>query len=300
MRYFSLKRRFTMKRVGELSLLDSQAALLVSEGSERTLVISDLHIGWEIPLADEGIYVPSQTRRLLEKLKGIIISEKPDRLLVLGDVKHTFSKIETEEWRDVPMFFEEICSLVAKVQVVPGNHDGDIEALLPENVEILPSRGVIIGDVGFFHGHTWPFLKMLNCRNLVIGHVHPVVTFRDPMGFRITRQVWVKAPCNSRILAESMLRAHNVKVKKKRSVEDVLESLNISLNVNNIIIMPSFNNFLGGQAINDYGLAREQRFSGFIGPVLRSGSVDFENAEIYLLDGTFLGTINHLRRVKGV
>ena len=288
-----------MKRIGELRLLGSQASLLVSEGSKKTLVISDLHIGWEIPLVDEGIHVPSQTGRLLRKLKGIIASEKPDRLLVLGDVKHTFSKIETEEWRDVPMFFEEICKLVTRVQVVPGNHDGDIEALLPESVEVLPSRGVIIGDVGFFHGHTWPFLEMLNCRNLVIGHVHPVVTFRDPLGFRITRQVWVKAPCNSRILAKSMLRVHNIKVGKKRSVEDVLKDLNVSLSVNNLIIMPSFNDFLGGQAINDHGLARERKFSGFIGPILRSGSIDFENAEIYLLDGTFLGTLNHLRKIRG-
>jgi hypothetical protein len=34
-----------------------------------------------------------------------------------------------------------------------------------------------------------------------------------------------------------------------------------------------------------------------IGPVLRSEAVDLDNAEIYLLDGTYLGTLNQLRRL---
>jgi hypothetical protein len=32
-----------------------------------------------------------------------------------------------------------------------------------------------------------------------------------------------------------------------------------------------------------------------VGPVLRASAVDIENAETYLLDGTFLGTIKQLR-----
>ena len=60
--------------------------------------------------------------------------------------------------------------------------------------------------------------------------------------------------------------------------------------------MPSFNDFLGGQAINRriVGGSKESR-AEYIGPVLRSGAVDLDNAEVYLLDGTFLGKIEHLR-----
>ncbi len=287
------------EKSGNLNLLSPYAALVINEDSKKTLVISDLHIGWEIALIEDGIYVPSQTAKLLERLKQIIALEKPDRLLILGDVKHTVAKIETEEWRDVPRFFEEICRIVPQVQVVPGNHDGEIEALLPEKVAILPPRGIIIGDTGFFHGHAWPFLEMLGCRTLVIGHVHPVITFKDPIGFRITRQVWVKAPCNSRMLAKSMLKGHNLRARGKGGVDDLLEKLDIPLNVETLIIMPSFNDFLGGQTINIYGLTRQQKFKGFIGSVLRSGSIDFEKAEIYLLDGTFLGELSRLRKLTG-
>ncbi len=285
------------KKDGKINLLSPYAALILNADSKKILVISDLHIGWEISLIEEGIYVPSQTSKLIEKLKRLIALEKPDSLLILGDVKHTVAKIETEEWRDVPRFFEEICEVVPQVQIVPGNHDGDIEALLPEEVTILPPRGIIIGEVGLFHGHAWPILEMLNCKTLVIGHVHPVITFKDPIGFRITRQVWVKAPCNTRILAKSMLKAHNLKVKREEKIEDLLKKLNISLNARNLIIMPSFNDFLGGQSINSYSLMRQQKFKDFIGPILRSGSIDFEKAEIYLLDGTFLGYLSRLREI---
>jgi hypothetical protein len=286
------------KRSGKLSLLSPHAALSITHNSEKILVISDLHIGWEMSLIEEGIHVPSQTVKLLERLKQIISSESPDRLLILGDIKHTVAKIETEEWRDVPMFFDEVSKIVPLVQILPGNHDGDIEALLPENVMVLPPRGITIGDFGLFHGHSWPVLEILGCRTLVIGHVHPVITFRDPIGFRITRQVWVKAPCNSSMLARAMLKGHGLKIRRKESLDEALGRLDVSLGVSNLIIMPSFNDFLGGQTINTYGLTRKERFKGFIGPVLRSGSIDFENAEIYLLDGTFLGSLGRLRKFR--
>ena len=279
-----------------LRIVSPYAALIINNGDERTLVISDLHIGWEISLVEEGIYIPSQTKRLLMRLKEIIFSERPDRLIILGDVKHTIAKIEAEEWRDVPDFFENILGMISKVQIVPGNHDGEIEALLPDGVDLLPSRGTTIGDIGVFHGHTWPLPEMLNCKTLIIGHVHPVITFRDPMGFRITRQVWIKAPCNPKMLAKAVLRGYGL---KREGDENLLKRLNISPNVESLIIMPSFNDFLGGQSVNTYGLLRKEKFEGFIGPVLRSGSIDFNKAEIYLLDGTFLGYLGQIKMIRG-
>jgi len=34
-----------------------------------------------------------------------------------------------------------------------------------------------------------------------------------------------------------------------------------------------------------------------IGPVLRSEAVNVDNSELYLLDGTYLGTLNQLRNL---
>ena len=59
--------------------------------------------------------------------------------------------------------------------------------------------------------------------------------------------------------------------------------------------MPSFNDFLGGQTINKRRLGKKSGSRAFIGPVLRCGSIDVDNAEAYLLDGTFVGNVEQLR-----
>ena len=272
-----------------------EASVLLKTPSERALVISDLHIGWEVALAKEGFHVPSQTPRFLKRLNRLIRTRKPTRLIILGDVKHTIARIEMEEWRDVPDFFEKLSRIVPKIQVIPGNHDGNLEPLLPENIDILPSTGITLGNVGLFHGHTWPRPEMLKSINLIVGHVHPVVTFRDPTGFRITRQVWVKSKCTALELASFILKRSGIK-DVADPAKALRENFNVDLNVSNLLIMPSFNDFLGGQAINRRSVGRGRRFREFIGPVLRSGSVNIGEAEVDLLDGTFLGTVSQLRQ----
>jgi hypothetical protein len=61
--------------------------------------------------------------------------------------------------------------------------------------------------------------------------------------------------------------------------------------------MPSFNDFLGGRPINETRPRKEIGNEALIGPVLRSEAVDVDNSELYLLDGTFLGTLNQLRQL---
>ena len=43
-------------------------ALILKINSEKILIISDLHIGWEVSLAKNGIHIPSQTPKLLKKI----------------------------------------------------------------------------------------------------------------------------------------------------------------------------------------------------------------------------------------
>ncbi len=287
------------RKFSQLKILSQDTAFLISTNSERALVVSDIHIGWEVALAEEGIHVSSQTKRLFERLKKLLQYYKPEQLVVLGDVKHTFSKIDLEEWRDVPWFFEEVCKIVPEVKVVPGNHDGDLGALLPESVDLVSHRGIRIGNVGLFHGHTWPDVRLLECSVLVMGHVHPVVVFSDCMGFRISRQVWVLAPCKKLLLAKSVLKGNDVKVRKNENPKEVLKTkFGVTLKVESLIIIPSFNNYLGGQAINASSISKRKKFEEFIGPVLRSGSINIKEAEAYFLDGTFLGTIERLRKMS--
>lgn len=277
-----------------LILLWPNPSALIKAGKTKTLLIADPHLGWETSLQEKGIHVPSQTSKILNKLIQIIAKCKPDRLVILGDVKYTVVSSEFGEWHDIPDFFGKLQEFVGDIAIVRGNHDANIEPLLPENIKLLPATGTVIDGVGVFHGHKWPSPTLLECKSLVMGHLHPVVVFRDPAGFKITRQTWMRANCDSEALAKTLLQKHSIKI--EGSVEETLNRhYKIKLQTKEIFIMPSFNDFLGGRPVNETKSRKEIGSESLIGPVLRSQAVDVDNSELYLLDGTYLGTLNHLR-----
>ncbi len=270
--------------------LPPYAAASLQTEEARILIVADLHVGWEMALAKKGIHVPSQMPRLLAKLSSLLSEYKPDKLLILGDVKHTIATAEMGEWHDIPDLFNELKKKTREILIIRGNHDGNLEPLLPENTELLPATGFAFGETGFFHGHQWPNPSILRCKSLVMGHVHPVVAFHDPAGFRINRQVWVKAKCDTTELARIVLERYH----RKKS-EKMPEPRNIEPKTAELLIMPSFNDFLGGRPLNETRLTTDGMSETIAGPVLRSEAVDLEGAETYLLDGTFLGTLGQLR-----
>src|SRR5260370_6006562 len=90
-----------------------QPALLIEKDGERVLVVADLHLGGEVSLSHQGIHVPSQVPRLLEKLRKIINDTHPRQLILLGDVQHAVAKVELDEWKYVPEFFDGLVEVIA-------------------------------------------------------------------------------------------------------------------------------------------------------------------------------------------
>jgi len=274
---------------------DSPSLLLQGEG-ERVLVVGDLHIGWEITLSQKGIHVPSQTSKLADRLIDIIRKSSPSKIVFLGDVKHSVVGAGLEEWKDIPEFFEKIVPLVSDIQIIQGNHDGNIEPMTPNQVKIVPPSGIALwGRYGLFHGHAWPAPELLGCESLIQGHLHPVVAFTDALGYRLTRPVWVRAPCNAEKLARAILK--EPKRRRIKNVKDrVRERYGVELKVARCLFVPPFNDFLGGRPIN----LKQRSGSGWtkidlFGPLLRGGIVNMNEAEVQLLDGTYLGTVKQLR-----
>jgi hypothetical protein len=130
-----------------------------------------------------------------------------------------------------------------------------------------------------------------------MGHVHPVIAFRDLAGFRISRQVWVKASCNGNLLTKVLLEKHSIKIGRSPA-ETLREHFGIKPRTVQLFIMPSFNEFLGGRPLNENWLTRNGKTETIAGPVLRSDAVDMGQAEAYLLDGTFVGTMNQLKHAS--
>ena len=279
-----------------LKPIGAEPALLLRHGREKVVVIGDLHIGWEVTLAQQGIHIPSQTNKMLSRLRTIIETEKPTRLLILGDIKHSVTAAELEEWRDVPEFFEALLKLVPSIQVILGNHDGNLEPLTPSQVDLIPPTGLALWKkFGLFHGHAWPAPEILGCQTLILGHLHPAVTLRDALGYRLTRPAWVMVGCDVSKLVEGTLKAAGIhgKVEPQKLL---FEKFGVKPSAKKCVFVPPFNDFLGGRPVNSKRIEETHAGEG-LGPILRSGAVDLEDAEVYLLDGTYLGTLSQLRRM---
>jgi hypothetical protein len=248
-------------------------ALIVKTGKEKALVVSDLHIGIEGELTAKGISLPSQAPKIMERLVKLIDEKKPDRLIMLGDVKHGIPISSWQEWRELPKFFEDLLKLLP-VEIVPGNHDGDIKGMVPRGVVVHEVGGMLLGKrkfVGLIHGHAWPAPELMKAELIVMGHNHPAVEFRDGLGGRTLEHVWLKAKLKRRKLPKTLQEAIREKPPE-------------------VLVMPAFGVLVGGAAVNR-GVPRE-----LIGPLFKSGAVKLDETEAYMLDGTFLGKISKLRK----
>lgn len=255
--------------------------------------MADLHLGYEFELVQAGLNLPSQTGKIKTNLVNLLDAAKPDNLLILGDLKHNIPGLSKQEWQDIPDFFEEISKRVKKIELIPGNHDGGISKFSAPGIHVESSRGLIIDNAektGFFHGHAWPSPKIFEAESWVIGHSHPAIQFRGLFGFRSVKSVWVKAAISRRPIVESFLKNRNVNFQGKDPEELMADMFNVKPVCNRIIIMPAFNELLGGLTLNT------KAPNEFLGPILRGDSVDMMGAEIFLTDGTFLGKLLNLRR----
>lgn len=166
-------------------------AVLIVEGEHRVMVVADVHLGIEYDLWLGGATVPSQTGKLLDRLLAAIEAHKPERLVVLGDLKHNVPRTSWQERVEVPEFIRNLSQLV-EVVLVPGNHDTGLKDLAP-GAEVCEPEGVVIDGVGYFHGHTWPAQDVISAKNLVTAHLHPSVRLVDPLGASRSERVWVRA-----------------------------------------------------------------------------------------------------------
>ncbi|HEY3273463.1 MAG TPA: metallophosphoesterase [Methanocella sp.] len=252
-------------------LIDTPA--LVARGEDTSLVLADVHLGIEHDLYYSGINIPSQLAKRIDRIMAYIAEVKPDRIILLGDIKHNVPRTSFQEEDEVPYFLSEIAKH-ALVDIIPGNHDGGIERLVPKipDITLHDSRGAIIDGVAYFHGHTWPAPSLLGQKQWVISHNHPTIKLTDIVGHTITKQAWIRARLDRDVVAA------NYKPEEFNWVEPEL------------FVVPSFNELCGGIAFN------ESFHNDLLGPLFASKAVHLENAEVYLLDGTFMGTVDGLRQ----
>jgi len=238
-------------------LIKGEPALLAGE----TLVIADTHIGYEGEIRLKGIKLPSLTKRILTRVLSLAEKTSARRLLILGDLKHTVYGPRGLEWMEIPEFMRKIVSKFEWVGVIPGNHDGDLYAVLPEGVELMDPDGVLLNGILFTHGHKRVDTILGkkdggSVRTVVVGHFHPAVELLDDLGYRYVIPVWVRGMLSSKV---------------------------------EILLMPAFNENIGKLIINN-----PERISEELRGFLKTGSINLQEAEAYSLDLVFLGKIGEM------
>ncbi|MDY6776654.1 MAG: metallophosphoesterase [Candidatus Nanohaloarchaea archaeon] len=148
------------------------------------VAVSDLHLGLESLMADQGVLMPKfQLEEMKEDLEKILEEKEPERLVVCGDVKHEFSETSYGEREEVQELLDFLAGKVEEVLLVKGNHDNYLIYAVDdyENVE-LEDR-FVLGDVVFVHGHEiLEDLETLDADYVVMGHEHPAVVMEDEVG----------------------------------------------------------------------------------------------------------------------
>jgi hypothetical protein len=242
--------------------IENEAAVLLKTEEASILVIADLHIGIESELREAGLNIASQMQRLLNKVHILCEKYKPSSIAILGDVKHNIPFPSRGEKRDLKNFLEKLLEYVEKILIIPGNHDGDIEKFAPQEARIFTSKGIVIGDVGLVHGHSWPSEKVINCNQIIAAHIHPTIILKDRLGYTFFEPCWLKG---------------KIDIDKARTKYKNLDR------EAEILFMPAFNPLCGGIGVNR---------DGIVGPIGKI--VDLESIDVYLLDGTLLGKLSKL------
>lgn len=165
--------------------ITSDRCLVLDEGP--TVVLGDLHLGYERALEMEGMYIPrTNTESIRDSLNEILCKYDPERVVLLGDVKHDFKRAGFEEKREVGRIVT-LLSEAAETVIIRGNHDNYIQNIVSE-LGILAVDYVDIMGFRLEHGHVDS-----GKRPVIIGHEHPSVRIPGSVGGGMKIQCFVHA-----------------------------------------------------------------------------------------------------------
>ena len=129
---------------------------------EKSLILSDLHLGKTAHFRKNGIALPNGViEKDLENLQKVIEHYKPEQIIIVGDLFHAELNSEIEIFRK---WFEDFNTI--KWLLVKGNHDRFSEEFGIEETEIYETENLI-----FSHESLDSLQK-----TQIGGHIHPGVS----------------------------------------------------------------------------------------------------------------------------
>ncbi len=243
-------------------IIPSKPALIL-EGAKKSLIVTDIHIGFENNMESNEIFIGknSTINESIQELSDMIDSERPDSVILLGDIKSSIKSITRNEWDEVPLFFKKIREK-CDVTLIPGNHDSNIQKLVPDNITMISSTGMVEENILLTHGHTMPSENFSHVDKIIMGHIHPVFFQEDSI---INGQrVWVSIKTDK----------ENIFPNKTGDIE--------------ITIIPSFNKY--------FYATHKRQYKKSTSPIINKIK-EISKAKIITLDGTIIGNESNINQV---
>lgn len=165
--------------------ITSDRCLILDDGP--TVVLGDLHLGYERALEHEGMYIPRMNSdSIRDALNEILFRYEPKRVVLLGDIKHDFKHAGYEEKNEVRGIMR-LLSEESEVIVIKGNHDNYLQNIISD-LGMLAVDYVDIAGFRLEHGHIDS-----GVRPVIIGHEHPSVRIPGSVGGGMKLQCFVHA-----------------------------------------------------------------------------------------------------------
>ncbi|MBS3121275.1 metallophosphoesterase [Candidatus Woesearchaeota archaeon] len=203
----------------------------------KTLVIPDVHIGYEEALNKQGILIPrTQFKEIMINIEKIIKEvifrfNSINQIIILGDLKHEFGRISETEWRQTLRFLDFLSKFCNNIILIKGNHDTILGPIAKKrNLEIVDN--CLVDDILFVHGDKIPTEISKQTKTIIIGHEHPAISLKQ--GPRVEKYKcflkgnWIM---NKKIISK----LEKYAFKEQR--------------IYNLIVMPSFNPLIEGTDI---------------------------------------------------
>lgn len=165
--------------------ITNDRCLILDDGP--TAVIGDLHLGYESALEEEGMFIPRiNTESIRDSLNRIIDDYEPERIVLLGDIKHDFKRSSYQAREDVRSIIK-LVEEAAEAVVIKGNHDNFLQNIL-SGLGVTALDHIDIMGFRLEHGHVDS-----GVRPVIIGHEHPSIRIPGELSGSMKLQCYVWA-----------------------------------------------------------------------------------------------------------
>jgi len=233
-----------------ICILDSSPVVYLKDAN--SFVIADVHLGLETIMSEDGVTIfETQTEKLTNKILFYIKKIKPKKLIINGDLKHSFNEPTKFENREVKEFLNLVSLFIKEVIIVKGNHDVFLSWVTRDIERCNLVDDLVIGRYFFTHGHkNLPDVLPESVEFVIIGHEHPLF--------------YVKLDELQVIKQKSLLMGPLNKGDERRTKSRKL------------IVLPAFSSYSGGNSI----MPKDQ--ASLLSPILRN-NVDLLEFESFVL-----------------